>query len=170
MTPEHSGDDRDFQRLKGLLQGITYAMLTTRAADGTLVSRPMATEEVDPSGELWFFTDARSHKAQSIDMDPEVCIGYAAPDTGRFVSVSGTGLLVRDRERMARLWKPSYRSWFPNGLDDPDLTLLCVKIERVAYWDASAGAMVQLARWVKAVLSWEPQEPAHGEITVRTHR
>ena len=145
MMPD-SELDRDTRKLKGLRSGIEYAMLTTRTADGTLVSRPMATGEVDSGDELWFFTDVRSHKAQSEETAPEICISYAAPETERFVSVSGTGLLIRDRERMARLWKPSHRSWFPRGPEDPDITLLCVKVARISYWDPSAGTMVQVDR------------------------
>jgi general stress protein 26 len=36
---------------------------------------------------------------------------------------------------MKDLWTPEIKHWFPNGLDDPDLTLLKVDIVEVEYWD-----------------------------------
>jgi general stress protein 26 len=49
---------------------------------------------------------------------------------------------VRDREKMQALWSPWVKVWFPKGIEDPDLALLCVHIEKAEYW-ASPGSGVQ---------------------------
>ena len=51
----------DLRHLGDLLGDIEVAMLTTHAADGSLVTRPLQTLALDGNGELVFFTAASSH-------------------------------------------------------------------------------------------------------------
>lgn len=141
-TPSRSGR---LARLVELIEDIRVALLTTATRDGALRSRPMVTLRVDPAGDLWFFTQASAAKAEEIRANPHVNVGYAAPDDGRYVSVSGTAALVRDRGKMAELWNPAFAVWFPRGLDDPDLTLLRIDVKQAEYWDAPTGAMAEIA-------------------------
>jgi general stress protein 26 len=64
-------------------------------------------------------------------------------DRRRFVSLSGTARIVRDRALIARLWKSSWKVWFPKGKDDPALCLLRVDPTEAAYWDMSGSAGVR---------------------------
>lgn len=59
--------------------------------------------------------------------------------------------IVRDAALARELWNPLYRAWFPGGLDDPDLTLLRVDVERAEYWDSPSSAVVQLTGFIKAI-------------------
>ncbi|MDR3619411.1 MAG: pyridoxamine 5'-phosphate oxidase family protein [Paludisphaera borealis] len=127
-----------------MIRGVKIAMLTTTAPDGTLHSRPMATQEAEFDGALWFFTKSGSGKVDEILHDSEVNVSYAAPEDHRYVSVSGKAALVRDRDKIEELWSPAYRPWFAQGLDDPDLALLRVDVRKVAYWDMLAGGMVTM--------------------------
>jgi len=104
---------REQQKLKELIQGIKFAMLTTAEADGTVRSRPMATQEVEFDGDLWFFTYADAPKVEEVQHNQHVNVSYAAPDRNCYVSVSGTAQLVRDRSKIAELWQPKYKAWFP---------------------------------------------------------
>ncbi|APW62258.1 pyridoxamine 5'-phosphate oxidase family protein [Paludisphaera borealis] len=127
-----------------MIRGVKVAMLTTTAPDGTLHSRPMATQEAEFDGALWFFTKSGSGKVDEILHDSEVNVSYAAPEDHRYVSVSGKAALVRDRDKIEELWSPVYRPWFAQGLDDPDVALLRVDVRKVAYWDMLAGGMVTM--------------------------
>ena len=69
----------DLRKLGELLEGIEVAMLTTRAADGSMVSRPLQTLALDANGELVFFTAADSGKIDELEADPEVNLAYAHP-------------------------------------------------------------------------------------------
>src|SRR5438270_10083001 len=88
------------------VKGIRTAMLTTEHDDGTLISRPMATLDVEFDGELWFFTYADAHKVGDIRHDQQVNLSYVNEHDNRYVSVSGTAQLVRDRATIDELWKP----------------------------------------------------------------
>lgn len=159
---QHS-ERSDVEKIRELIKGIRYAMLTTVDEDGSLRSRPMATQEAEFDGTLWFFTAAGSPKVQEVGRDQRVNLSYAAPDDNRYVSVSGTARLVRDREKMKELWNPILKAWFPDGLDDPELALLQVHVTKAEYWDAPSSKMVQLAGFLKAIATGKPFAPGENE-------
>lgn len=145
--------ENDLEKLADLIEECRFAMLTTAEPDGTLRSRPLATLQVDPAGALWFFTSASSPKVEEIEQYRRVNLSYSNPDASDYVSVSGTAHTVRDRAKMRELWTPWVKPWFPRGLDDPDLVLLKVTIDRAEYWDApdsGAKRLVGLARALSA--------------------
>jgi general stress protein 26 len=134
----------DVKLLGDKIKGIRIAMMTTVETDGSLRSRPMATQDMEFDGDLWFFTKASAPKVDDVQRDEQVNLGYSKPDENLFVSVSGTAQLVRDRQKMDELWKPALKAWFPNGKEDPDLALLKVTVESAEYWDAPSGIMGRL--------------------------
>ncbi len=156
--------DRAVEKLGHLIRDIGIAMLTT--FDGSrLRSRPMMTQERPFDGTLWFFTSASSVKATELRAHPEVNLAYASTSDNRYVSISGRASLVHDRERAEPMWSPVYRAWFPKGLDDPDVVLLRVDVERAEYWDANTSKMTDLVGLVRAVLTGKPYEAGeHREV------
>ena len=146
-----------------LIEGIQVAMMTTVEEDGSLRSRPMWTHDRKFDGELWFFTREHSAKVDAVERDHHVNLSYAEPSKNTFVSVSGRGQLVLDKAKAQELWNPMLKAWFPEGLEDPELALLCVKVEKAEYWDMPNGRMVQLVGFVKAVLTGERYNPGDNE-------
>ncbi len=124
----------DIQKLKELVRDVKVAMLTTRDSDGSLRSRPMSTLSVDDDPYLWFFTGKDSPKIAELGNDARVNLGYGDPRGSCYVSVSGRAELVRDREKIRQLWVPEAESWFPEGVDSPDLALLRVEVEQGEFW------------------------------------
>lgn len=133
------------EKLNELISGIDIAMFTSVHATGHLHSRPMATQAVSDNGFLWFFARQHSSKIDEIRNVHEVNVSYSDPANMRFVSVSGPCELVRSRPMANALWKPDYKRWFPNGVEDPDLILLKVTVNTAEYWDSTAGRMRSLA-------------------------
>jgi general stress protein 26 len=152
----------DIRKLGELIKDIRIAMLTTTEADGSMRSRPMATQESDFDGELWFFTDARSPKVDEAAHHP-VNVSYADPKHQRYVSVSGKAELVRDRKKIEELWNPAYKAWFPEGLDDPNLALLRVHVEKAEYWDSPGSAVVHLIGFAKALATGKRADVGENE-------
>lgn len=123
-------------RLAALVRQMKVGMLATIEPDGSLRSRPLETVEVDPEGRLWFFTQAHSPKSARVQAgDHQVALSYADPRDEDFASISGTARVVRDEDKMRGLWSRDLERWFPRGLDDPDLALLEVRIDKAEYWD-----------------------------------
>lgn len=159
--------DAAVRRVHDLIKDINIAMLTTIRPDGSLHSRPMATQQTEFDGELWFFTSDDSLKVDELKAHSAVNVSYAEPSKNRYVSISGTAMLVRDRKMAEELWNPMYKAWFPKGLDDPQLALLRVDVEEAEYWDAPSSTMVHVVGFVKAILTGKPYEPGeHATISM----
>ena len=155
--------EKDTKKLGELIKDVKIAMLTTAESDGTLRSRPMATQKEEFEGTLWFFTRASSPKVEEVEQRHQVNLSYAAPDSNTYVSVSGTAALVRDPAKAKQLWNPILKAWFPQGLEDPDLALLHVEVDKAEYWDSPSSAMVHLVAFVKAIATGHAYKPSPGE-------
>jgi general stress protein 26 len=154
------------EQLKELLEGIDFTMFTT-IANGKLHSRPMSTQEMDENGDLWFFTQDDSRKIEEIKADNRINAAYSDPDGNTFVSVFGRAEVVKDRAKIEELWSPIYKAWFPEGLDDPHVCLLRVHVEDAEYWDAPNSKIVQIAGFVKALVTGtEADMGDHGTVKV----
>lgn len=157
-------------KLKELLDDIRIASLVTLEGDGTLRSRPMATQEIESDAALWFFTNDYSPKVEDVALHPQVCVSYASPADHRYVSVTGEASLVRDAEKIRQLWKPVLKVWFPKGVDDPDLALIRVDIVSAQYWTGHGNKLVQLFEAAKALATGKSASETMGEsgkLTVR---
>jgi general stress protein 26 len=121
--------------LRELIEGIRFAMLVTVGPDGRIRSRPMTTADAHEDDALYFLVHKGGMLVSDVRADEEVNVSYADPERLRFVSVSGRARVVEDRGLLEHLWKPAYRAFFANGLEDPDLSLLRVSVERAQTWD-----------------------------------
>lgn len=122
----------------------------------------MATQRVDFDGDLWFFTENDAPKIPELQSDRRVNLSFADPDENVYVSVSGKAELVHDTDKMRELWSPAYRAWFPEGLDDPHLGLMRVRVEKAEYWDSPSSKAVLLAVFIKATVTGEKFEPGEN--------
>ncbi|NOK22491.1 pyridoxamine 5'-phosphate oxidase family protein [Corallococcus carmarthensis] len=163
MTTTTKSPQDVVEHLGKLIHGIKVAMMTTVDSDGSLRSRPMWTYDKDFDGELWFFTNDHTHKVDEVQKDHHVSLAYSDPTRDRYVSVSGRCQLIRDKAKAKELWNPSLKAWFPQGLDDPNLALLRVSVEKAEYWDTPNSKMVQLVGFVKAVLTGEKYQPGDNQ-------
>lgn len=123
----------------------------------------MATSKADFDGYLWFFTRNSSTKVEEIDKHLQVNLAYADPAKNTYVSVSGKAVTIQDKAKAQELWNPILKAWFPDGLEDPDLALLRVKVEKAEYWDSPSSKVVQLIGFVKAVTTGHAYKPSAGE-------
>ena len=143
----------DHKKLAELMREFRFVMLTTAAADGSLHSRPMTMQDRDFDGDLWFFTSADAAKVWEANRDHQVNVSFSDPHKNTYISASGTANLVRDRKKIEELWKPHYKLLFPKGLDDPELALLKVTVERAEYWDSPSSFLGRTFSFAKA---WAP--------------
>lgn len=161
MTPVQTQSD-DLQKLRDMVKDIDFCMMTTIDESGDLHSRPMsANGEIDPNGDLWFFTGLSSHKVSEVSKSPRVNVSFADPQNQHYVSITGAAELVRDRKRIEELWKPEFKMWFPEGKDDPEVALLRIKLERAEYWDSPSSTVAYALSFVSALVTGK--QPAFGE-------
>ena len=133
MQIDHPRNDA-VRTLGKLIADVKVAMLTTIAPDGTLVSRPLRTLQMDFDGDLWFITAADSGKVADLAADEHVNLAYADPDANTYVSVSGHAQVLLDRARLDELWSEHMKAYFPKGKDDPNIALIKVAVDSAEYW------------------------------------
>ncbi|MBK7218548.1 MAG: pyridoxamine 5'-phosphate oxidase family protein [Candidatus Promineofilum sp.] len=130
----HTTNQEAITKLRELINDIDIAMLTTVDDDGTLRSRPMGTQKAEFDGDLWFLTRVDTAKVDEIQRESQVNVSYAKPDKNRYVSVSGTAVLINDKAKIDEFWDPIYKAFFPEGKDDPRLRLLKVHVQKAEFW------------------------------------
>ena len=154
--------EKKLDELYELIADIEIAMMTTRRADGRLVSRPMATQKPQPDADLWFVTARATDKLDEIEADPQVNLAYYDNGTREWVSVSGRASISDDRARIRELYAPDWRMWFEDeggekngGPDDPRLRLVLVEVESVVYAKKTSSRPVALFELAKGFVTGE---------------
>ena len=153
----------DIERLVELTQDSRFCMLTTVGPDGTLISRPMARQEVDLSVELWFIATRDSRKVAHIQADPTVAVTVSS-DTS-WVSLAGQAEVVDDLEKLRELWSTFAEAWIPDGPEDPNAILIRVDVESAEYWDNPGGRVATAISLVKSKITGQPYDGGdHAKI------
>ncbi len=162
MTAPTQTRDNELEKLRELVKDIDFCMLTTVNEGGDLHSRPMSSNgDIDTNGNIWFFTSVSSHKVSEIEKLPKVNVSFADPGNQRYISVSGTAELVRDRAKIDELWRPQFKIWFPEGKDDPEIALLRVRLEKAEYWDSPGSTIGYALSFVSSLVTGK--QPDLGE-------
>lgn len=154
-------------KLRDLIKDLKMAMFTTVDSEGMLRSRPLATldPEAEEGGaaELWFFTSDDSAKVDEIERERRVNVSYSDAQHQRYISVSGNASLSKDPALLRRLWKPIHQAWFPDGIEDPTLAAIHVRVVQAEYWDAPSSGVANAIGLAKAILTGERYEPGENE-------
>jgi general stress protein 26 len=153
--------DDQTHKVAELLRGERFAFLTTTAPDGTLTSRPMALQEVEFDGDLWFFAERNSRKMSHLLAHPQVNV--AAGSGGSWVSLTGQATVVDDVGRKRELWNSAVEAWFPQGPDDGSVVLLKVEGTSAEYWDSPGGRLATLISFAKAKVTGERIDAGENE-------
>ncbi len=147
MSDDTTQQDRQ-DKVRQLVRSTKLAMLTSVDPDGRLVSKPMATQDVDFDGTVWFISERDSHKARNIERDPRVNVAYSSNDS--WVSLSGTAEVVDDHAKLQELWNSFTGAWLEGGPENPNNVLIKVTGDTAEYWDSPGSRVTQVANLVKA--------------------
>jgi general stress protein 26 len=156
------GETDKREKVKDLVADARICMFTTMTSDGRHVSRPMAVQDVEFDGDLWFFAFDDSDKAVQLAGHPEVNVSFSDSKQHAWVSLSGTAEIVRDRAKAEELWNPLLKAWFPDGLETPGLALIKVHAASAEYWESPhSSRVVTMLGYAKAAVTG--RSPDGGE-------
>lgn len=148
-----------------LIKGTPVVMLTTRNAEGRLVSRPLAVRSLPFDGSAWFLTALDSTKLREIEADPWVNLAYVNTSNGAYVSMEGRARISVDRSRIATLWSDAIDAmFFPAGKDDPDLAAIRVDVDTAEAWTSAPTAVGRAFHSIVASLTGDS-----GTLGVQKH-
>lgn len=151
------------EKLRDLVKHFETGVLVTHDSPSGWQGRPMAVAEVTDGGDVWFITSDHSAKVREIEVDSRVLIVFQ-DGWKSCVTIEGHASLVRDPATVQRLWKASFKPWFPAGPDDPDIVLICVRGDRGEYWDNTGlNGLSYLFESIKAITTGTKPEIKEGE-------
>lgn len=151
-------NEKNIAILKEMAEKVRICMFNTLTNDGDFHSRPMGTAKIEEDGSIWFFTNEYSPKSKEICKDNEVNLGYSDPSSNTYLYVNGKAELVDDKVRKEAYFNVFVKAWFPDGVDDPALTLIKVTPSTAEYWDSSSSKMVVAFKMLKAVITGSTPE------------
>ncbi len=123
-------------------------MFTTINEKGALVSRPLAVQDVEDDGDMWFFTAEDTSQVAHIRANPAVNVSFGR--NTEWVSVAGTAEVVTDRDKIHAMWNQVVEAWFPDGPDTPGVVLLRVDSDSAEYWTSPGGTAATVLQWIKS--------------------
>lgn len=144
-------------KLRELLKDFPIAFMVT-VDNGLLTARPIGVvgDHAAFDGTLWFITDKRSHKIDLINHGALTALLFQNDKNGAYLHLSGRAAEVDDRPKLEELYTTLQRTWFPKGVDDPDITLLRFDVDEGRYWD-SHDSMARLAfAFAKSIVTGVP--------------
>jgi len=164
MADAEKTEQEKRETLKGLVKDARIGMLTTMTADGRHVSRPMAVQDVEFDGDLWFFAYADSDLVAQVRTHPQVNVSFSDDKQHAWVSIAGTARQLDDRAKAEELWNPMLKAWFPDGLETPTLTLIKVHADTAEYWEsAHSSRVVTLLGYAKAAVTGRTPDAGENE-------
>jgi general stress protein 26 len=118
------------------IEGIYIATMTTLTPDGKLHGRPMATQQAEFDGDLWFYSYKDSAKDKEIEQNPQAQLGYNKDEKQTWVDVTGKAAIVEDNAKKKELWYDELKRYFPNGPEDENVVLIKVTPDHAEIWSS----------------------------------
>ncbi len=145
-------------KLRELLANFPIATMVTVETSGAITARPIGVvgDHAAFDGQLWFITDRRSRKVHAINTGAVTFLIFEDHDKGAYLHLTGRAHVIEDRTRLEELYTPVQRTWFPDGLDDPHMTLIRFEADRGEFWDRHNGMVRLLAAFAKAMVTGSP--------------
>lgn len=148
-------------KVSELLKESKLCMFTTHGRDGHLLSRPMALQEQDFDGHLWFFARNDSRKVGDIRADGSVNVAFQSGTA--WVSVSGRAGIVLDEAKKKELWNQAAAAWFDNGPESSEVVLIAVEAEGAEYWSAPGSKVSTLIAYAKSRITGDKPDVGTNE-------
>ena len=133
--------------IRGIMNDVRTAMLTTVSEDGSLHSHPMTTQQADFDGDCWFIASDSSDTVKHLATQAKVNLAYSASSS--WLSIAGNAETVRDEAKKRELWNTFADAWFEDGVDDPSVILIHVTAESAQYW-TTPGRVATVVSMLKA--------------------
>lgn len=153
------------EKIRSVAKAAGTCLFGTAVSRTPLTVRPMAVQTVDDGGNLWFLSSRGSHTNQHIAEDPRVQLLFANPGAYEFLTLQGTATVSDDPALKKQHWTPIAKTWFNEGVNDPELTIIKVEPHDGYYWDTKHGKMVAFLKIAAGAISGKTiDDSIEGEI------
>ena len=104
-------------------------------------AQPMTAYREEETGTIWFFTRDDSDLARDVARGGQSgMFTYGSKDQEVWACFHGALSLQRDQAIIDKHWNPIVAAWYPDGKDDPHLTLIKFDGDEGRVWVSKKGA------------------------------
>lgn len=141
-------------KIKELVDKAPTCFFCTAITTGKEVAtRPMAVQQVDDEGCLWFLSATDSHQNRDIAADANVQLMFQGSPHSDFLVLYGHATLSADQEKIKALWNPVLKTWFTGGVDDPRISVIKVTPSKGYYWDTKHNRAIVFAKMIAGAIT-----------------
>ena len=135
------------EKIREIAEHANICIFVTDLSNLPLAARPMATQEVDDDGNIWFMSDKASVKNLQIENDDRVQLFYSHTSNYEYLSIFGHAEIIHDRKKIEELWTQMAKTWFKEGKHDSNISLIRVIPHDAYYWDTKNNKMISLVKF-----------------------
>ena len=125
--------------------------------------QPMTAFSEREAGRVWFFTRTDTDMSKDVAQPRQAMFIIQSKDQEMQACISGQLVQRIDRAKLEEHWNPHVAAWYPQGKDDPRLTMLCLQCEDARIWLSEAGPVRYMFEVAKANIT--DREPDIGGRT-----
>ena len=112
--------------------------------------QPMATFGDKAANTIWFYTTKSSDLFQDTGASHDAMLCLMAKDQEFQGCIHGRLSPSHDKAKIDEYWSPFVSAWFPEGKDDPDLTLMRLDLVDARVWASKRGPFTYPLQVLKA--------------------
>lgn len=166
MSENNLNPEESKMKLRDLVESIDFAMFTSNLSKPPFHTVPMTTKKVDINGNLWLLSGRTSQHNINIKIDENVLLNYANSGDHEFLTVYGKASIITDKAILKELYTKADGAWF-EGVEDPNLSAICVKPEDAHYWESKSGKLISLVKMgVGAITGKQPDMGNEGDLNL----
>ena len=157
MSTENLNKEAAGKKLRELVEDTKIGMMISGFEKKPLNAIPMATKKVDKEGNIWFLSGDTSEHNKDLELNPDVQLLYSNTGKMEFLSIYGKAKITKDRSILKDLYNERTDNWF-DGVEDPDMTAICVKPQEAYYWDTKSNKYVTLFKMGVGALTGDKKD------------
>mgnify|MGYP000518502371 CR=1 FL=1 len=166
MSTENLYNEEAKAKIKEMVEDIDFAMMATHLSKHPIHTIPMSTKKVDDEGAIWFLSGKDSTHNSNIETDSRVQLLYSKPGSMQFLTLYGRAYITTEHSILKELYSQSDDMWF-DGLEDPNLTAICVNPAEANYWDSKHNRLATIFKMGIATVTGEnPEIGQSGKIVL----
>lgn len=116
-------------------------------------NQPMTAFRDEETAAIWFFTRTDVEMVRDVGEGQDAVFTYGSKDQQVWASLRGRLSVQRDIAVIERHWNPIVAAWYPEGMEDPHLTLLRFDGVEGRIWVSQTGALGFFYQVAKANLT-----------------
>ena len=132
------------QKALTLADAAEIVMLGTNGDDGYPQIKAMLKMENEGLKTIWFSTNTSSKRIPQLERNSKASVYFVDFDDRKGLMLVGDIEILQDKVSRERLWREGYEMYYPQGVDDPDYSVLRFTAQWGNYYHALQNVTFEL--------------------------